>query len=352
MSLGIKKIADYEIQSHLGKGGMGDVYKAYNPRLDRTVALKVLLPQVATEEARTRFDVEAKAVARLDHTNIVTLYQYGEDQGLIYFAMQYVDGKDLFAILTKNDHLPISLTLNYAKQICRGLQYAHKRNVVHRDIKPHNILVDRNDGSCWVTDFGIAQLLRGDRITVTGMAIGTPEYMSPEQAGGKELDHQTDIYSFGILLYEMCAGEPPFTDVNPVTVAYKQVNEIPKPPSYFNKKIPNRLELIILKCLKKDKKERYQSVRQILNDLDSVEVMGETGLFKSSTPASTKSSTDKRITDRRQGDRRTANRRAVVVGPPKFNLFSLSYLKYSLPHQWLSVVLIVLALFYFVLRAQ
>ena len=349
MPLPIKRIKNFEIVEHLGKGGMGDVYKALQLPLERPVAIKILLSQGGDdEEAAKRFFAEGKAISHLEHANIVALYDYGFENGLTFFAMHYVDGKDLFSIIKKNDNLGFSLIVDWSKQICRGLKYAHEHGVIHRDIKPHNILVDLKQRQCQITDFGIAQRFQRERITIEGMAIGTPEYMSPEQASGTALDAQTDIYSFGILLYEFCTGHPPFMDSNPITVAYKQVHEFPEPPSHFRKDIPKRLELIIMKCLKKKKSERYQSVTQILVDLDSVEVSGETGLYVSkeeSTPSADEQN-ERRITDRRQGDRRDTGQVAHSQQSsisPSFNLLSKEFWIYSLKNQWLTILFIALA---------
>ena len=352
MSLPLKKIGRNELVEHLGKGGMGDVYKARQLPLERIVAVKILRQQGANdEEAAKRFEIEAKAIGSLEHHNIVTLHDFGFEDGYTYFVMLYVQGKDLFSIIKKNEELPFSLITEWSKQICRGLKYAHEHGVIHRDIKPHNILVNLEKKQCKISDFGIVQLFRRERITIEGMAIGTPEYMSPEQASGQPLDAQTDIYSFGILLYEFCTGRPPFMDTNPVTIAYKQVHEYPEPPSHYRKDIPKRLELIIMKCLKKKKSERYQSMGQILKDLDTVEVIGETGLYAVETTTSEAQKDERRITDRRQGDRRGL----TVAMPfnsstePSFNLFSLTFWVYSLKQQWLSILFIIIAIAFFAL---
>ena len=337
----IKEIANYKIVGQLGKGGMGDVYKAIQEPLGRTVALKVMLNQGDNdEESVKRFETEARAISRLNHNNIVSLYEYGEESGLHYFAMQYVDGKDLNEILKKEKKIPIPIVMDFAKQISRGLLYAHNQGIVHRDIKPHNILIDR-DGNCLISDFGIAQIFKERRITVTGKAVGTPEYMSPEQAKGGKLDQQTDIYSLGILLYEMVTGEPPFTGQNPVSVAYNQVHSQPLPPSLKCKSIPKRLELVILKALKKDKKERYQNISTMLDDLDTVVYEEESRLFSKRTTSSTPVINDKRITDRRSGDRRNGSRREE-----KIPLFSFAFIKKTLSDQWLSLILVLVLYIY------
>ncbi len=304
-----EKIGHFRIIGELGRGGMGDIYKAVQEPLNRVVALKVLSPQLSRdEEFAKRFEIEAKAISLLQHQNIVSIYEYGEESGLRYFAMQYVDGMDLGKYIYLGKPISITEIIDLAKQICRGLRYAHSRNIIHRDIKPQNVLLEKN-GVARLSDFGIAKIFSGTNITMTGSAVGTPEYMSPEQAQGIKLDAQTDIYSLGILIYEMLAKKPPFTGNNAMAVAYKQVHELPLPPSVKRKDTPKRLELIVLKALKKDKRDRYTSVEEMLEHLDSVDpeekVEHTTIHFK---PAKKEDSSDKsserRITDRRSGERR------------------------------------------------
>jgi len=350
----IKEIANYKVTNHLGKGGMGDVYQAIQAPLGRNVALKLLLNQSsADEEAVKRFEAEARAISRLDHNNIVSLYEYGEENGIRFFAMQFIDGTTLDKALKKKGKLPLEIVMDFSKQICRGLLYAHRQGITHRDIKPHNILISR-DGTCLISDFGIAQIIRESRITMTGIAVGTPEYMSPEQAKGKKLDNQTDIYSLGILLYEMLTGEPPFTGKNPVSVAYNQVHAMPLPPSSARKDIPKRLELIILKALKKDKKERYSSIDQMLDDLDTVVLEEKStlfGKFANSENTEEEEIENKRITDRRGGDRRDFNRRDGATGSmPAFNFLSVDFWVHSIQQQWLSLMLILFLTIYIIVR--
>jgi len=298
-------ISHYKIISRLGKGGMGDIYKAIQDPLNRVVALKVLPPQFGRdEEFAKRFEIEAKAISLLQHQNIVSIYEYGEEDGFRYFAMQFVDGKDLSRLIAERKELAIDEVIDFSKQICRGLRYAHNNNVVHRDIKPQNILIDKNN-IVKLSDFGIAKIFSGSDITMTGFTLGTPEYMSPEQALGKSIDHQTDLYSLGIVMYEMLVRKPPFTANDPMAIAYKQVHETP--PSMKRKDIPKRLELIILKALKKNKEERYRSVEEMLDHLDSVDPDERiTGKTTASMPVvgesdtAMKKSADRRIVDRRQ----------------------------------------------------
>jgi serine/threonine-protein kinase len=300
-------ISHYKILGRLGKGGMGDIYKAIQDPLNRIVALKVLPPQFGRdEEFARRFEIEAKAVSLLQHQNIVSIYEYGEENGFRYFAMQFVDGPDLSRHIAEKKEMAIEEIIDFSKQICRGLRYAHNNNVVHRDIKPQNILIDKNN-IAKLSDFGIAKIFSGSDITMTGFTLGTPEYMSPEQALGKNIDHQTDIYSLGIVMYEMLTRRPPFTANDPMGVAYKQVHEQAPPPSAKRKDTPKRLELIILKALKKKKEDRYRSVEEMLDHLDSVDPGERVGKTTLSLPAvGTGDSSAEKATDRRIVDRRSA----------------------------------------------
>jgi serine/threonine-protein kinase len=309
-----KTLGSFEILGRLGQGGMGDIYRARQRILNRIVALKVLSPHLSrNDEFSKRFESEAKAISLLDHQNIVSMYDYGEENGLKYFAMQFVEGEDLGKRIGGRKPLSLPTIVDYSKQICRGLRYAHQRTIIHRDIKPQNVLIDR-DNVCRISDFGIAKMFRQSNITMTGMAVGTPEYMSPEQAEGKELDVRTDIYSLGVVIYEMLTRTPPFTGKNAVAIAYKQVHELPTPPSALRRDVPKRLELIVLKALKKNRTERYADIEEMLHDLDTVDIDERVDRPTASFARSRKSAPqdpnapifDKRITDRRSGDRRHA----------------------------------------------
>lgn len=324
------RIGHFRITGKIGKGGMGDIYKAVQEPLNRIVALKVLPPKLSRdEEFAKRFEIEAKAISLLQHQNIVSIYEYGEEDGLRYFAMQFVDGTDLGRFIASNKMLSIIEIIDFSKQICRGLRYAHSHNIIHRDIKPGNALLDKN-GVIRLSDFGIAKIFSGTDITMTGSAVGTPEYMSPEQAQGKKLDAQTDIYSLGILMFEMLTRKPPFTANNPMAVAYKQVHELPVPPSLKRKDTPKRLELIILKALKKDKRDRYDTIEEMLEHLDSVDPQEKaeraTVMFRSvKKNKKEKTAFDRRITDRRSSSHKTHNQ----------SLFSAQYWVDMFKNQWL-----------------
>lgn len=345
-----ESIGNYKIIGRLGKGGMGDIYKAVQDTLNRTVALKILPPQMLqNEEFAKRFIIEAKAISKLEHQNIVSIYEFGDQDGLKYFAMQYINGEDLGKRLQQKKTLPIVEVLNYSKQICRALNYAHGKDVIHRDIKPQNVLIDKNN-VCRLSDFGIAMMYQERKITMTGIAVGTPEYMSPEQAEGDVLTHQTDIYSLGIVIYEMLAKRTPFKGNNPVAIAYKQVHELPLPPSVFREDTPKRLELIVLKALKKNRLERYNSVEEMLNDLDTVDVdemVDRPTVAISSQKKDTAANfnaVNRRITDRRSGSRR----KGANPNEPRF--FSLQYWINVWYRQGLSIIMIGLLTILFIIH--
>ncbi len=338
-----EKIDNYRILENIGGGGMGTIYKAVQEPLDRVVALKVLSPDMSrNEEFSQRFSIEAKAISRLEHTNIINIYDYGEEGALKFFTMQFVQGLDLGKKISEEFKIPLREILDFSRQICRGLRYAHEKGVIHRDIKPQNIIVDEK-GSCVITDFGIARMFEKSNVTMTGTAVGTPEYMSPEQAEGGTLDQQTDIYSLGVVIYEMLTGRPPFTGNNAVAIAYKQVHELPVPPSAFRKDTPKRLELIIMKALKKNRNERYRDVTAMLNDIDTVDIdekaESPTKPFLrkkmkiKKAPGVESFPNERRITDRRNGDRRDLNR----SNDSAFSMTSWSYWQHLIRDQGLAL---------------
>jgi serine/threonine-protein kinase len=293
------RFGNYVILDHLGTGGMGDVYKAVHSGLDRLVALKILPPVLARNHAFSeRFLAEAYAISRLQHQNIVTLYDYGEENGQKYIAMQFVLGTTLGRVIRSDGPLDFPRVNHIAKQICRGLKYAHAQEVVHRDIKSGNIMIGEGD-RVYISDFGIAKVIDSPSITTTGMALGTPEFMAPEQCEGGVVDAQSDLYGLGVILFEMIAGKPPFLADTPLAVAFKQVHEIPPLLSKLRPDVPQRLELIVAKCLKKSKADRYASADELLADLDGVNIESKT------IPLPTQpQSVNHRITERRGGPRR------------------------------------------------
>ena len=254
------RIGKYLITGRIGRGGMGMVYRGLDPALDREVAIKTLVAEGSFDpESRRRFEVEARAAAKLAHPNIVTVHELGEDRGILFIAMEMLPGVDLDSLLRSGEALPLAEKLDVVAQICRGLAFAHDRGVVHRDIKPSNVrLLD--DGTAKIMDFGIAKLGAGHHITKTGMMVGTVHYMSPEQVRGKPLDGRSDVFSAGVILYELLAGERPFPGEDVTQILYKIVNEEPKPPdlSALGELAP-RLQEILAKALAKDADARYAS---------------------------------------------------------------------------------------------
>jgi serine/threonine-protein kinase len=294
-----KKFGGYTMLEHLGKGGMGDVYRAIQIGLNRVVAIKILPSLLArSSEFSERFFTEAYAISRLQHQNIVTIYDYGDEDGQKFIAMQFIQGTTLSRIIKDSKSLDYERIVGITKQICRGLKYAHENDIVHRDIKSGNIMIEPGD-KVYISDFGIAKVIDAPSITTTGMAMGTPEYMSPEQCEGGLVDGQSDIYGLGIIIYEMVTGRPPFLADTPLATAYKQVHDIAPLLSKKRANVPPRLELIVAKCLKKSKADRYLSADALLQDLDSAHI--------EMSPAATPSApvpTDLRITDRRDHERR------------------------------------------------
>ena len=303
-SLAERKFGGYTILEHLGKGGMGDVYKAVQSGLERVVALKILPSLLARNtEFSERFFTEAYAISRLQHQNIVTIYDYGEENGQKFIAMQYVQGTTLSKLIQGEKKPDYSRIISIAKQICRGLKYAHQNEIVHRDIKSGNIMVEPGD-KVFISDFGIAKVVDSPSITTTGMAMGTPEYMAPEQCEGGVVDGQSDIYGLGIILFEMVTGRPPFLADTPLAVAYKQVHESPPLLSKRASDVPPRLELIVAKCLKKAKADRYMNADELLNDLDSAHLAFVDLAAPALLDPKAQMPSDLRITDRRGRDRR------------------------------------------------
>ena len=257
-------ISHYKILEKLGEGGMGVVYKAQDTTLDRMVALKFLPDHVAaSEQDSTRFLQEARAAAALNHPNICTIHSIDNADGRSFIVMEFVDGQML---LEKKSSLPLKQAIDFGIQIAEGLAAAHEKGVVHRDIKPENIMV-RRDGIVQVMDFGLAKLRGATRLTKEGSTVGTAGYMSPEQVQGLETDHRSDIFSLGVLLYEMMTGQLPFKGVHETAIAYEIVNVDSAPMSSIKPEIPPELDAIVLECLEKDPKERTQSASQVALDL-------------------------------------------------------------------------------------
>lgn len=265
----------YEILKEIGAGGMAYVYLAQCKLLNRKVAVKVLRPELAEDkEFLRRFEVEAQAAACLNHPNIVGIYDVGQDyideHPINYIVMEYVEGITLKEYIDKQKVLPWREAINYAIQICEGLRHAHKNGVVHRDIKPHNIIITK-DGGLKVTDFGIACAVTKNTVTITKSAIGSVHYFSPEQARGGITDSKSDLYSLGIVLYEMLTGKLPFDGDSHVSIAIKHIQERPVSPKDINVSIPLAVENIVLNAMQKRPEDRYPSAEEMLVDLHSAE---------------------------------------------------------------------------------
>ncbi|HEY2327638.1 MAG TPA: Stk1 family PASTA domain-containing Ser/Thr kinase [Gaiellaceae bacterium] len=259
----------YVIKRKLGSGGMADVYLAEDQELGRRVALKLLDDRHAADEQFVeRFRREAQSAAGLNHPNIVSIFDRGRAEGTYYIAMEYLDGRTLKELLVRNGPTPIPIAIDYARQILGALAFAHRNGIIHRDIKPHNIIVGR-DGRLKVTDFGIARS-GTSQMTEAGSIVGTAQYLSPEQARGAPVDPRSDIYSLGIVLYEMLTGKVPFTGDTPVEIAMKHLSQIPAPPSELRADVPHDLDAVVMRAIAKDPEQRYASAEEMEADLARV----------------------------------------------------------------------------------
>src|ERR1700756_1154318 len=267
----LSKAGRYEISGELGRGAMGVVYQATDPVIGRAVAVKTLLLSeegtgLTRAELLTKFQTEARAAGLLTHPNIVVVFDAGEEDGLFFITMELVEGKSLQNLLDAGQMFPLPRVLRIMEQTCGALQFAHDRNIVHRDIKPANLMLTLDD-TVKVTDFGTAKILQFGTVQQTAHVVGTPSYMSPEQIKGKVVDGRSDIFSLGVVLYEMITGEKPFPGQNITTVIYKIVNEEPTAPRDIDSSIHPGLNDIIMKALAKEPAARYQSCRELFDDL-------------------------------------------------------------------------------------
>jgi serine/threonine protein kinase len=273
----VEKIGRYEIVSELGRGAMGLVYRAVDPNIGRTVALKTMRLDVhgmEHDDMLRRFKNEARAAGVMNHPNIVTIYDAGEADGLFYIAMEYIEGKTLQSLMMEKRMLPSDQIVDVGVQVCAGLDYAHEMKVIHRDIKPANIMITRQNVAK-IMDFGISKA--AGSLTSNSQVLGTPNYMAPEQVKGLDINGRADLFSFGVVLYEMSTGERPFAGQNVTTIIYKIVNENPVPPSEVEMSVHPGLSAVISKCLRKDPEERYKTGAALAHDLENYRSIGADG---------------------------------------------------------------------------
>ncbi len=269
MGIMIRQLGRYEVIGELGQGAMGVVYKARDPLIDRVVAIKTINLGLALDEKdeyEGRFYQEAKAAGRLNHPNIVTIYDVGKSGDVAYIAMEFLEGRELRDIMNERGILPVEQVLDVVAQVALGLAYAHEHGIVHRDVKPSNIMLVR-DGHVKITDFGIARMASAAIRTQTGMVLGSPKYMSPEQVMGKDIDQRSDIFSLGVMLYELLTGQAPFDGENVNAIMYQTLNLAAAPPSSLNPSVPEMVNFIVAKALTKGLDDRYQNAKDFAIDL-------------------------------------------------------------------------------------
>ena len=281
-----RTVGRYELASELGRGAMGVVYKATDPVLGRFVAIKTInmaLERDGIENYEARFYKEARAAGGLSHPNIVTIYDVAKNGDIAYMAMEFVEGVELRDLLSSGRPLPVAQAISVAAQVAEGLAYAHERGIVHRDIKPPNIMVTPG-GSVKIADFGIARMRASESLTQTGMMLGSPKYMSPEQVTGSPIDGRSDVFSLGVMLYELAAGAPPFSAHDVQQYMLQIAGAAPAPPSDLNPDLPPMLDLIVARALEKDPARRYQSAADLAADLR--ECLSQPGMAAPSASAS------------------------------------------------------------------
>ncbi|MBI4550904.1 MAG: protein kinase, partial [Candidatus Latescibacteria bacterium] len=262
-----KRVAHYELLAVIGRGGMGTVYRAWDTRLGREVAVKVLAASLAAQEEYVkRFFREAQIVARLTHPNVVKIYDVGQEEDVCFLAMELLDGRPLNEVIPAPGGLPLLDVIEIALQVANALDFAHQQGVLHRDIKPSNIMI-MADGTAKILDFGLARLTGVSVLTLTGNVIGTIDYIAPEQVLNEPVDHRADLYSFGVVIYEMLTGRPPFIGEEVISVIYQHINDDPLPPSMYNPAVPVEVDGLVLTLLAKRSGDRYQSAAALMAEL-------------------------------------------------------------------------------------
>lgn len=279
--LGNVMLGQYELMDVLGQGGMSVVFKGKHKLTDQEVALKILPPELAAHsQVKSRFLDEAKALAALDHPNIVHLYNFGQENGYFVLAMQYVKGDTWERIILENKRIDWPTSCRYTIDVLKALEYAHGRGVVHRDMKPSNVLVRAHDAMATVMDFGIAKMTTSTRLTATGQTMGTVRYMSPEQVRGQEVDLRTDLYSLGATLYESLVGDTPFDGSTHFEIMTKHLSEVPRPPSALGIEVPALVEEALMRSLAKKPADRFENAREMRKLLEAALREGDLGLIE------------------------------------------------------------------------
>jgi len=285
----------YEVIEELGKGGMGKVYKVFDKKIKEVVALKLVRPEISTDKKTIeRFNNELRLARKISHRHVCRMYDLGEEGASHFITMEYVPGEDLKRFIKRSGQLTVGKAVSIAEQICEGLAEAHHLGVIHRDLKPQNIMID-SEGNTRIMDFGIARFLEGEGVTTQGVLIGTPDYMSPEQAEMEGVDQRSDIYALGVILFEMVTGRVPFEGKTPLSIAMKHKSEPPPDPRNLNVQVTDGLSQVILKCMEKEKHNRYQSAEELLADLKNIEE-GLPTTEKIIPPAKPRPQTSKEIT--------------------------------------------------------